>query len=185
MAETNGDRATRMFVSPQEYEEGTPQKSRNPPVSPANLRMQAPSKLHKNREKVHPAGPSSTAPSHGRSFDETVPVHKKLPWEKYKKLVTLLDLGGEVIVARRKGSLEMVGVKEVPQGLETETLQWLRKLRHPNITIAIEMFSTASRLYVVYEEMHLPLEHIVRSAAFPSSKQIGTILGQVREDPNW
>ena len=182
MGNISGDRGTQIFVSPQEFkasQEYQPNAKLPATYSPS-LQRPAHRKLHKNKEdeELH-AG--SWGRNNAAQLEASIAVHKMSPWTKYKKIITLLDLAGEVIVSRKKGTLEMVGVKSVDKDTEKETLQWLRKLQHPNTVTALEAFSTESVLYVVYEEMHLPLENIVRSTAFPSSKEIATIMGQVRD----
>ncbi|KAM4067820.1 kinase [Hirsutella rhossiliensis] len=181
MGSVGGDRGTQIFVSPQELKASKEYQSNSLlPTAPfSNLPILAPNKLQKKREeKAQPHVGISTKNNAAQS-EGTLAVQRVSPWTKYKKIITLLDLGGEVIVSRKKGSLDMVGVKSVKKDKENETLEWLRKLRHSNNIAALEVFSTESALYVVYEEMHTPLEHIVRSTAFPSSKEIGIILGQI------
>ena len=181
MGTVSGDRGTQIFISPQEFKASQEYQTsaKLPATHSPSLQRLHHKKLHKNKENKELVGSSGR----NKQLEATLAVHKMSPWTKYKKIITLLDLAGEVIVSRKKGSLEMVGVKSVYKESENETLQWLRKMRHPNTVTALEAFSTESVLYVVYEEMHLPLENIVRSTAFPSSKEIGTIMGQVRDTP--
>ncbi|ODA75786.1 hypothetical protein RJ55_08686 [Drechmeria coniospora] len=182
MGSTGGNRGTHIFVSAQELEASkSPQpdlRLRETPL--ADLPTPTPHKLHKRKkEKVQPEVKLPVKVKYTESSENTFEVHRGSPWIRYKKILTLLDFAGEIIVSRKKASLEMVGVTLINTVKEDETLEWLRKLRHGNIVAAFEAFSTETALYVVYEEMHIPLEHIVKSPAFPSSEEIGTILGQI------
>lgn len=169
-----------MFISPQELHasKGCQSDSKVSQThhtdGPITNKLQR-KKANKDRTDIGLTG----KPNSAEDSEKTLRVYRESPWTQYKKILTMLDLGGEVILSRKKGSLERVGVRTCSKDRESETLTWLRKLRHYNIVATIEVFATEGALYVVNEEMHLPLEHIVRSTAFPGSKEIATIAGQV------
>ncbi|KAH6970356.1 hypothetical protein BKA56DRAFT_447812, partial [Ilyonectria sp. MPI-CAGE-AT-0026] len=112
-----------------------------------------------------------------KSSDIPLEVRAESPWNYYEKSpITFLDLSGEVIIAQEKTSpKKLVGLRTMPKA----TLTNLQKLRHTNIYFALEAFVANKSTYVVFEEMHLTLEHLVISLAYPSSRQLGTILGQI------
>ncbi|KAK0761660.1 hypothetical protein N5P37_005642 [Trichoderma harzianum] len=95
--------------------------------------------------------------------------------EQYKGNITLLDLGGEVNVVRKKGSSEYFTARR----LNKDKINNL-ELRHENLITAIELFTEGNIVYAVAENMFLSLSQIVKSPPFPTADEIGIIMGQVR-----
>lgn len=188
-----GDRETRMYISEQELNHATVPP---PPALASGKRLlgkvgeshvephSPPTKIKKkehksNVAKATPEDISKDAKGAG------LPVQEGMPWDRYRELVSVLDLGDKVLVAsERTMPMRRVGVRRFPQGQKAENvLSWIRKLRHPNIVAALEVFSTDKILYVVFEEMHISLDYLVRSPWKRTSDEVGVILGQVRS-PN-
>jgi hypothetical protein len=102
------------------------------------------------------------------------------PWEQYRRSFKF-DLGGLVHLARRKTRpYGCVLIREFPVAKAEETLYWFRRIRHSNITTALEVFVTDDFLHVVLEEMAINLARIVKCPAYPDEDQLSCILGQVR-----
>ncbi|KAI5465183.1 kinase-like domain-containing protein, partial [Mariannaea sp. PMI_226] len=96
------------------------------------------------------------------------------------------DLGGKVTIARSKDPIStLVGIRKYPTGKAEEILPKSRKLSHLNIVRVLDAFVTNQFLYLVFEDMRLSLEHLVVSPAYPTSLQLGTILGQVLDGLNF
>lgn len=101
------------------------------------------------------------------------------PWENYTPILTFLDLGGESLIARKKNDTARVIVKRFIRSEGSEIAKQFRRLCHPSILQAIEAFTTSDYLYIILEEMHLTLRHIVKSPVNPRANQIAVIVGQV------
>lgn len=101
------------------------------------------------------------------------------PWKKYKKVYDL-ELGDPVEVAVRKAPpVELVHVRAFPKPAVEKTLYMFRHIQNCNIVAALDAFITDDGLYVVLEYMHVSLEQIVRSPAYPDERELAAILGQV------
>ena len=96
-------------------------------------------------------------------------------------------MGDEIIIAsEHEAPTKRVGVRKFHRGeRDIETLSRFRALRHVNIVAAVEAFIGQEILYVAFEEMHMPLENIVRCPRRPTSNEVGVILGQVRRTLNF
>ncbi|KAG9252577.1 uncharacterized protein F5Z01DRAFT_217573 [Emericellopsis atlantica] len=107
--------------------------------------------------------------------------HLGSPWRRYRDVLTLLGMGDEIIIAsEHEAPTKRVGVRKFHRGeRDIETLSRFRALRHVNIVAAVEAFIGQEILYVAFEEMHMPLENIVRCPRRPTSNEVGVILGQV------
>lgn len=176
-----GDRDTHMFVSPQELE-ARKQYQPKPQNSPVHLGdSPIPNKLHKRKTPYEdrPKADSVDSPSSSSRSHEASGFHQGSPWRQYINVITVLDLGGEVNLARRKNTLQMFHIRNLGKDREREVSSWLHMV-HDNIVATVEVFANKGSFYVVNEETLLSLEHIVRSTAFPSAKAVGTITGQVR-----
>ncbi|KAL6406350.1 hypothetical protein AUP68_09140 [Ilyonectria robusta] len=144
-------------------------------ISPkANTSTKESNKLKKDNNPRDRTG--NATPTKSKSSDIPLEVRAESPWNYYEKSpITFLDLSGEVIIAQEKTSpKKLVGLRKMSKA----TLTNLQKLRHTNIYFALEAFVANKSTYVVFEEIHLTLEHLVISLAYPSSRQLGTILGQ-------
>ncbi|KAH6871966.1 hypothetical protein B0T10DRAFT_567956 [Thelonectria olida] len=109
------------------------------------------------------------------------PVRSESPWSSFQRSpVDILDLGGKITVARSKAQpATIVGIRKYPTGKAKDLLPVFRRLQHENIVRVLDAFITKESLYLVFEDMRLSLEHFVVSPAYPTSLQLGTILGQV------
>lgn len=109
------------------------------------------------------------------------PARLDSPWLYFQRSsIEVLDLGGKVSIARTKAPASaLVGIRKYPVDKAKEILPKSRKLRHLNIVRVLDAFVTKESLYLVFEDMRLSLEHFVISPAYPTSLQLGTILGQV------
>ncbi|KAH6871691.1 hypothetical protein B0T10DRAFT_522830 [Thelonectria olida] len=130
----------------------------------------------------------STSPRPFKAFSKTSPftladkpVRSESPWLSFQRSpVDALDVGGKITVARSKAQpATIVGIRKYPTGKAKDLLPVFRRLQHENIVRVLDAFITKESLYLVFEDMRLSLEHFVLSPAYPTSLQLGTILGQV------
>lgn len=175
-----GNRLTECFISPQEL--ATPDTPSSNALNLPETSSWRPKKLRKPSNETT-AAPGHTQASHVPKEGNTLPVHQGAPWKQYKRVVGLLDLGDKVFVAREhSSSTNRVGIRRFPRSAkEAETLSWFRDLRHPSIVSALEAFVANKILYIILEEMHMPLGCIIKCPRFPTSDELGVIMGQVNE----
>lgn len=107
------------------------------------------------------------------------PVHQGLPWERYRPIVTSLDLGGKITIARGLKASTIVGLKQVSTSKPKQIVDHFHKLRSANLVNGLEAFNTSSQLFIVLEEMHVSLTSIVKSPVDLSSQQVAAVMGQV------
>ncbi|KAH7109925.1 kinase-like domain-containing protein [Dactylonectria estremocensis] len=157
-------------------------------ISKGNANSKGPNKpnklskdQHQQIQAYHSDGAGNNAPTQGKSSGIPLPIRAESPWKYYtKSSIIALDLGGSVIIAKGRPSSEPVGLRRIPkEKATTDALAKLQKLRHTNIYFALEAFVTDKFTYVVFEQMDLTLSHLVISAAYPSSQQLATVLGQI------
>lgn len=107
------------------------------------------------------------------------PVHERSPWERYRPIVTSLDLGGKVTIARVLKASTIVGLKQFSASKPKEIIDRFHKLRHTNLVNGLEAFNKMSQLFIVLEEMNVSLTSIVKSPVDLGSQQVAAIMGQV------
>lgn len=94
--------------------------------------------------------------------------------------MSVLDLGDKVLVTSERGRpMCRVVVRKFPQEDTENILSWIRRLRHANIVAALEVFSGQKIVYIVFEEMHISLDYLVRTPGKRTSDEVGLIIGQV------
>lgn len=103
--------------------------------------------------------------------------------DQYKGNITLLDLGGEVNIVRKKGSSEYFTARRLYKDNADNILTQLNEMRHESLIAAIEVFTEGDNVYIVADKMLLSLTQIVKSPPFPSAEEIGIIMGQVWRFP--
>ena len=181
IAQQSHSRTTRMWISDHELAiQQAPNKTSRVPGTDCAV---APLKLRKERkvDETNVDGTRLRTPSSGT--DSALPLQAGSPWRRYKAILSLLDMGDKVIVAsERAAPMSRVGVRRFPRGnQDTETLSRLREVRHANIVAALEAFQGQKILYIVFEDMHMPLDHVIRCPRRRTSDEVGTIVGQVWE----
>ncbi|KAG9249630.1 uncharacterized protein F5Z01DRAFT_472174 [Emericellopsis atlantica] len=179
MAQQSHSRTTRMWISDRELAiQQAPNKTSRVPGTDCAV---APLKLRKERkvDETNVDGTRLQTPSSGT--DSALPLQAGSPWRRYKAILSLLDMGDKVIVAsERAAPMSRVGVRRFPRGnQDTETLSRLREVRHANIVAALEAFQGQKILYIVFEDMHMPLDHVIRCPRRRTSDEVGTIVGQI------
>ena len=170
MAQQSHSRTTRMWISDHELAiHQAPNKTSRVPGTERKVD-------ETNVDKTRLQTPSS-------GTDSALPLQAGSPWRRYKAILSLLDMGDKVIVAsERAAPMSRVGVRRFPRGnQDTETLSRLREVRHANIVAALEAFQGQKILYIVFEDMHMPLDHVIRCPRRRTSDEVGTIVGQVWE----
>lgn len=177
----NTARHTRLFISRQELSGGTAQRPIVQQAPSANERLM----LNRNLKASSYANESSrTLKTILLPIDEQPKNHSLINREgRYRDLdngkLTLLDLGGEVTLIRKKGLPEYYAARQLHKDKANGILSQLAKIRHENILAAIETFTEGKNIYMVVDKILLSLIQIVRSPPTPNAREIGTIMGQV------
>lgn len=176
----NDKRATQMFISRQELLGKGTRRPINRPLLPINEGI--PQSL--KRAGQHPNPDAKIARTNPKPSEETLkrpfPIHQGESYKlQYKGNITLLDLGGEVNVVRKKGFLEYFTARRLYKDNAGDVLIQLTEMRHENLVAAIEVFTEGDNVYIVADKMLLSLMQIVKSPLTPRDDQIGTIMGQV------
>ena len=173
------DRGTRMYISDQEL----PIKRLFSNVEGSCVQnIACSSKIRKTKDSKQDDIPGdATKTPYTVKTDSQLSTQKGSPWRRYREIMSLLDLGDKVLVAsKRDAPTHRVGIRRFSHKEDTERiLSHMRRLRHWNIVEVLEIFSGQKILYVVFEEMHMPLDYLVRSPRKRTSDEVGIVIGQV------
>lgn len=176
------NRGTRLYVSDQEIVAS----QRTAGASQTQHNVHKPKPLVKLR-KGDPAAKQAvdnTGDIRPDGGDAALPLQDGSPWKRYREVLSLLDLGDKVVVAcERSDPRKRVNIRKFPRDeTEAEMLSWFRSVRHANIVNVLQLFAGQKIVYVVLEEMHIPLDFLVRCPRQRSADEVGTIMGQVSRD---
>jgi hypothetical protein len=81
------------------------------------------------------------------------------------------------VASERLSPVSRVGVRRFLYDIEeTKTLSRFRAVRHANVVAALEAFRGPKILYIIFKEMHMPLNHVVLCPRRRTSDEIGMIL---------
>jgi len=109
---------------------------------------------------------------------QSIRIHKKSPWESFRKEY-YLELGGTATVAVREAPpSELVMIRAFAPTSE-RSLYMLERLHHANVVTILEAFATTDHFYAVLEHMPISLDHVVAYPNYPSELQLTAILAQV------
>ena len=111
---------------------------------------------------------------------ELIPVKKESPWNTYTDKYGL-RLGEWVKVAGKKPSTgEIFAVRSISKSNTEKGLCQIRKLCHENLLTVHEIFDFDSSFYIVSERMHITLDDVIASPAYPEEAELASIIWQVR-----
>ncbi len=101
------------------------------------------------------------------------------PWKKYLAVCDILDFNGKVTLSAQKTDPDKLVNIRLFTDETGRTFQNYRQLRHENIVIMLESFKHDGKLFVVLEDMALPLKQVVNCPVYPTQRQLVAILRQV------
>ena len=106
-------------------------------------------------------------------------IKHESPWKTYERGYDL-KLESFVKVAVRKAPQHgKVAIKEFAGPDGTRKVDMLRRVRHERFVQVLEVFEFEKVYHVVFEHVFVTLREVVRSAAYPTERQLAAILGQV------
>jgi hypothetical protein len=146
----------------------------------------------KSRWRHNRSGPESSRQSPAKSKEadpvsqiaqsqpEIVRVQEGSPWKVYEDRYRL-ELGTWVtVVGKRPREMGQVFVVKSLSGPNAEKdLNLIQQLRHDNFLSVHEIFAYESSFYIVYERVHISLDDIVASPAYPDEAELASIIWQV------